>query len=111
MESNKSLRYNQGKPQWSLVDFKSIEALPKVLEFGAKKYARDNWKKGLDLNEILDSASRHLFALMSGEQNDPESGLPHAGHIMCNMMFYEYHKNKNKSEVDLENGENDKKEV
>ena len=48
---------------------------------------------------------------MSGEQNDPESGLPHAGHILCNMMFYEYHKNKNKSEVDLENGENDKKEV
>lgn len=99
-KSEKSLRFNQGKTKWSLVDFKSIESLPKVLEFGCKKYARDNWKKGLDLKEILDSMSRHLFALMDGQINDPESGLPHTGHIMCNAMFFEYHLNKlmNKSE-------------
>lgn len=94
IEKEKSLRYNDGKVQWSLVDFKSIEGLPRVLEFGAKKYSRDNWKIGLDPNEILDSLSRHLFALMSGETNDPESGLPHIGHILCNAMFYEYHTNK-----------------
>lgn len=100
IKSEKSLRFNQGKVQWSLVDFKSIESLPKVLEFGAKKYSRNNWKKGLDLNQILDSLSRHLFALMDGQINDPESGLPHIGHVMCNAMFFEYHLNKQKSERD-----------
>ena len=87
----KSLRYNEGKPQWSLVDFKSLEPLVRVMEYGAQKYARENWKKGLDLNQILESMSRHLFALMSGEIVDPESGCEHIGHIMANAMFWEYH--------------------
>ncbi len=52
---------------------------------------RDNWKKGLDLNQILESISRHLFALMSGEIIDPESGQFHIGHIQANCMFWQYH--------------------
>lgn len=102
MEKEKSDRFNNGKTQWSIVDFKSIESLPKVLEFGAKKYSRDNWKKGLDLNQILDSMSRHLFELIDGNYLDEESGLSHMGHIMCNAMFYEYHYKKQKSEDGIE---------
>ena len=83
-------RHNTGKPQWSLVDWESMEPLVRVLEFGAQKYARDNWKKGMPVNEIAESLLRHLFALMSGEETDPESGLPHTGHIQANAMFLEY---------------------
>lgn len=100
---NKSLRYNENKPHWALVDFKSIEPMVKVLEYGTLKYSRDNWKKGLDTTEILESLSRHLFALMSGEEVDSESQLPHIGHIMCNAMMYQYHLNKNK-ENELSSG-------
>ena len=94
----KSLRFNNGKPKWSLVHFKSIEPLVSVLEYGAKKYTvdnisgKENWKKGLDTTEVLESLSRHLFSLMDGEELDKESGLPHIGHIMANSMFYSYHK-------------------
>lgn len=91
----KALRYNQGKRKWSLVDFKSLEPMVEVLEFGANKYSPDNWKKGLDNKEMLESLARHLFALMNGEVNDPESGLPHIGHIQCNAMFYSYFNNTN----------------
>lgn len=94
MKESKSLRYNEGKPKWSLVDFKSLEPMVRVLEYGCTKYEKDNWKKGLDNIEVLESLSRHLFALMSGEELDPESQLPHIGHIMCNAMFFQYHKNK-----------------
>lgn len=87
----KSLRYNEGKPQWSLVDFKSLEPLVRVMEYGCLKYEKENWKKGLDLTQILESMSRHLFALMSGEIVDPESGQRHIGHIMANAMFWQYH--------------------
>jgi len=87
---DKGLRYNEGKRQWSLVDFKSLEPLVEVLEFGCVKYTRDNWKKGLPQNEILESLQRHLIALFAGEEKDKESGLPHIGHIMCNAMFYSY---------------------
>ena len=83
-------RYNRGKLQWSMVDFKAFEPMVKVLEFGAKKYARDNWRKGLIPRQILESSLRHIFSLLQGEENDPDSGLPHIGHLMCNDMFYSY---------------------
>ena len=62
----------------------------KVLEFGANKYARDNWKKGREVTQLCESLSRHLFAFMRGEDVDPESGVSHIGHIMCNAMFIEH---------------------
>lgn len=86
----KALRYNQGKPKWSMVHFKSLEPMVRVLMYGADKYARDNWKKGLDRQEILDSMQRHLAALIDGEEFDPESQEYHIGHILCNCMFYSY---------------------
>lgn len=91
----KALRYNDGKVQWSLVDFKSLEPFVRVLEFGAKKYSKDNWKQEMDLDKILDSAQRHMASMIDGENIDQESGLQHAAHVICNMMFYIYHYNKN----------------
>lgn len=76
-----------------------------VLEYGATKYAPDNWKKGLNREEILESLLRHVFELMDqvdrGESDlDSESGLEHIGHIMCNAMFYSYHKRNNSFAVE-----------
>ena len=101
------LRYNTGKCNWSLVDFKALEPMVRVLEYGRDKYTvqlptgeivsgAHNWKKGLDMTKILESLARHLFALMSGEENDPESGKPHIGHILCNAMFWSHFYQKNK---------------
>jgi hypothetical protein len=82
-----AMRFNDGKPQWSLVDFESLEPMVRMLEYGAKKYDRSNWKKGLPVTRTIESLLRHTFALLSGEDNDPESGLPHIGSIQCNAMF------------------------
>lgn len=95
MKEGTALRYNDGKIRWSLVDFKSLEPMVRVLEFGANKYTEDNWRKGHDKKEILESMMRHLISLMNGEENDKESELSHMGHIMCNAMFYNYN-NKTK---------------
>lgn len=80
-------RFNDGKRQWSLVDFDALEPMVEVLEFGAKKYAAHNWKKGLSVNQICESMLRHVYALLRGEDNDPESKISHTGHILCNAMF------------------------
>jgi hypothetical protein len=85
-----ALRYNSGKRLWHLVDYKSLEPMIKVLEFGAEKYSPDNWKKGMPREQLLNSAMRHLVALMDGEVIDSESGLPHIGHLMCNAMFISF---------------------
>jgi hypothetical protein len=89
-DSLQALRYNQGKLQWSLVDFKSLEGLVQVLEMGAKKYDKHNWKKGMPITQVSESLMRHLFAFLNGENTDSESGLSHISHVLCNAMFIEY---------------------
>lgn len=101
--SNLADRYNDGKLEWTLVDFKSLEGLVKVLMFGKQKYGKDNWKKGLKYLSIIDSMLRHTFAFMSGEDSDPESGLPHTDHIMCNAMFLS-HMFNNRKDLDDRKG-------
>jgi hypothetical protein len=83
-------RFSAGKPQWSQVDFDSIEPMVRVLEYGAKKYNKGNWKKGMPVSEVCECLLRHTFALLKGEINDKESGLPHIGHVQCNAMFIAY---------------------
>ena len=61
-----------------------------VLEFGATKYGAFNWQRGLDKREICESALRHMFAYLSGEKLDQESGLSHIGHMQCNLLFLAY---------------------
>jgi hypothetical protein len=87
---DKALRYNEGKLQWSLVDFDSLEGLVRVLEAGAKKYSKNNWRKGMPVTQVSESLMRHLFAFLGGENVDPESGCRHISHVMCNAMFLEY---------------------
>jgi len=94
--NEKGLRYNEGKPKWSLVDFKSLEPMVRVLEYGAEKYTtkdcsgRDNWKKGMPVQEVCESMLRHTFALLEGEMIDSESGKEHIGHVQANAMFIAY---------------------
>jgi hypothetical protein len=94
---DKALRYNENKLEWSLVDFKSLEPMVRVLMYGKKKYTKDgvsgahNWKKGMSKAKILDSMLRHVTALVNGEEIDSESGESHIGAIGCNMMFYSYY--------------------
>lgn len=79
-------RYNQGKSPLSYVlQFgNAISGVATVGAFGAMKYARNNYKKGLSHTEIADSMMRHLAAYLCGEEVDPESGLPHVDHVAWN---------------------------
>jgi len=100
MTMGKSLRYNEGKPKWSQVHFESLIPMVRMLEYGEIKYGKSNWKIGLDKTEILESLSRHLFSLMDGEEIDKESGMTHIGAIQANAMFWVYHNNKSKENVE-----------
>jgi len=87
-----ALRFNEGKPQWSLVDFDSLRPMVEVLEYGCKKYDRDNWKLQCDdPRQHLQSGMRHLIELFKGDEHDPESRKRHIGHLMANCMMYAYH--------------------
>jgi hypothetical protein len=69
-------------------DLRAFEPMARVLEFGANKYERNNWRKGYaDKFSTADSLYRHLRQMIIGNEPDEESGLPHIGHLMCNVMF------------------------
>ena len=88
-------RFNEGKLQWSMMDSDSMAPMIQVLMYGAKKYDRDNWKKACPKRlDLMDSLMRHAMKIIAGESVDPESGLPHIGHLMCNAMFYSYWEQK-----------------
>lgn len=82
-------RHNDGKAPLSMVleARHALAGMAGVLEFGAKKYNRGNWHKGLPHADICDSMLRHISAYLSGEDIDAESGKPHVDHIFCNAMF------------------------
>ena len=80
-------RYNDGKPDFSLVPLLALEECAKVFDYGRKKYNEWNWIKGQDWSHPYASLMRHLSAWQQGEYIDPESGLPHLGHAMCNMVM------------------------
>lgn len=92
----KAIRYNQGKLEWSLLHYPSLEPLVRVMMYGKTQHDRDNWKLGFNKQELLDSLTRHVIALHNGEDIDPEHGISHVGGVLFNAMAYEYCRNNNK---------------
>jgi hypothetical protein len=62
------------------VDPVSLMELAEVAGYGAEKYARYNFLKGYEWSLSYDALNRHMLAFWSGEDRDPESGLPHMAH-------------------------------
>lgn len=65
---------------------KAVDSIIDVLEYGAKKYSADNWKK-VERERYLDAAYRHMLAYTKGDVNDPETNMPHLAHAMCCLLF------------------------
>lgn len=83
----KGVKYDSEKPRMDLLDPTFTEGVAQVLTFGAKKYASDNWRGGIEFTRLIAAAHRHLAAIQRGEDYDPESGLPHVYHVGCCMQF------------------------
>jgi hypothetical protein len=94
-----ALKFDGEKTRVDLLDPLALEGLAKVLTFGAKKYAAHNWRGGFKWSRLIGALMRHLFAIMRGEDIDPESSLPHIDHLGCCWMFLSWHM-KTKSGVD-----------
>lgn len=83
-------RFNNGKTRYELIPTHLLKNTADVLTFGAEKYSPWNWARGFPLSTIIGCMKRHIAAIERGEDIDPESGLPHAGHLGCNLVFFEH---------------------
>jgi hypothetical protein len=96
---SEGLKHDQGKTPLDLLDPLALDGLGRVLQFGAQKYAAHNWRGGISYSRLIAAALRHTFAIMRGEDLDPESGLPHVDHLGCCWMFLS---NMMKTRADLD---------
>ena len=84
------MKFDNGKPPINLVPPEAIIAAAQVFGFGAQKYGENNWRMDLDkfpYSRHYASIMRHLLAFHSGEDLDPESGLPHTHHALTQMII------------------------
>lgn len=84
------------KPPLSyILDFgPALDRIVEVMDRGAKKYSRNNWKgggKNATLSVQLDSVMRHLAARQCGEVYDAEMGTDHLANAVCGLLFALYH--------------------
>lgn len=91
--SEESLKDDKEKLAYNLLPVDALEDVVRVYMMGAKKYAPHSWEKGMKISRIYAALLRHLFAWWRGEDNDPESGLPHLAHVTWNALaLLTYHK-------------------
>lgn len=83
--SQEGIKFDDGKPDLSMISWELMEAVAKVRMFGAKKYSRGQWKKGFKVTRSCAAALRHIFQFLAGETNDPESGESHLAHAVCSL--------------------------
>jgi hypothetical protein len=84
-------RFNDNKPDFSLIPLVTLEDEARVWMYGEKKYSRGNWTRGMKWSVPFACALRHLSAWQAGQDLDSESGLPHLAHVACNLRMLTYY--------------------
>ena len=85
---NNGVKYDEDKMRPSLLPMEALQEVIKVLTYGSKKYADDNWKIVPDAHKrYKDASMRHLMAYFAHQQNDEETGMSHLAHCICCLLF------------------------
>lgn len=79
---------DDGKLQLSAVPPEAIVAIARIREYGNRKYSDpENWRRVLP-EKFHEAMLRHCLACWEDPYAvDPESGMPHLWHLMCNGAF------------------------
>jgi hypothetical protein len=86
-DSNPKSAYGVKKPALlSCVPATALLVEGQVMMLGARKYGPFNWRdNSVAASVYIDAALRHIMAWNAGQDNDPESGVSHLGHVRACM--------------------------
>lgn len=84
-DNNPKTQYGLKKaPTLTVIPASSILILGQVMALGASKYGRFNWRENkVAASVYTDAMLRHITAWNAGQDDDPESGVSHLGHVMA----------------------------
>ena len=92
MLADQTAKADASKPIPSLLPWRGLIPVIRVLEFGAKKYAAHSWA-GVDASRYVEALLRHCIEFGDRYpkegllQRDHESNLLVLAHIACNTLF------------------------
>jgi hypothetical protein len=82
------VKHDSEKLRPSLFPINAYEDILKVIEYGARKYEKDNWRECEDLTRYIDACERHIIEYKKGNKIDSgESRLKHLAHAATNLIF------------------------
>lgn len=90
---NGGLKADKNKLDWTMFPWDAAEKVMEIMEFGKKKYARDNWKD-VEPWRFKASLIRHAIKVIAGVEKDEDSGLLPEAHLACVALFILYLKLK-----------------
>ena len=74
-----------------LIPPEALMEVAKVLGYGAKKYAVNDWRRdtiqNIPMSRTYGSIQRHLNKWYAGEDVDPDTGLNHIAHATTQCMI------------------------
>ena len=97
------MKYDQGKPDFSLIPPECLDEIADIFGFGVQKYGKNNWRvdgSNTDWSRTYSSIQRHLNAFWQGEDLDPESSKRHLAHACTQLMILMVHTKEHKDTDD-----------
>jgi hypothetical protein len=82
------------KPRFDLIPPEFLWGMAEVLEYGARKYAPNNWVRGADWSRYYSALQRHLNLWWAGEDYDEETSCSHLYHAACCLAFLAAYQNR-----------------
>tara|TARA_Y100000310_G_scaffold344706_1_gene458920 strand:- start:3400 stop:3834 length:435 start_codon:yes stop_codon:yes gene_type:complete len=76
----------KGKAKLRYIPYSALVAIAEVREYGIKKYNGDNYH-GVDPEDFVEAAARHIHKWMDGTDLDDESGLDHLHHAITSLAL------------------------
>ena len=75
------------KPRYDLIPPHALEAVARVLAFGAKKHGDRDWESRYTVDQCFEKAQRHQWAVRSGKKLDDETDEHGFAHAICDLLF------------------------
>jgi len=95
-------KFDATKVRVDLLPIDPMLQIANVFGFGAKKYFANSYRQGETVvwSRTYGSIMRHMMAFWSGEDKDPESGLPHLAHAGTQLFILMEHTANNPTKDD-----------
>lgn len=89
-------KFDDGKRDWSLLDFELIEPLIPILELGEERYGYENWKKDFGpkwKRRFRAARLRHEQKCQADSLaiNEKDGNVYHLAQVAINALFELYH--------------------